>query len=258
MCLVLMPFFSFILYIVRNVQQTVSKPKLCLLDDDPDYPIWKVLKKPIATMEASTSIVQLKYNKEQLCRRNPGICTSNACFLIDKSKLSHPDDILCDLHGKWELSKKKTIFYEYGEDLKLKKVEENSRGKMQRIRVERSIYYNETAKDFHKVLVSVENHPVSCLQYYFDGEVHNVVPKPHGNSKSFIPYVRCKKSVIEKIKASKEPPKDTVSSIFQEAGGFIGIKGPNEVPRNRQQIYRYFIMVFFFEIVQYVFSFFKS
>ena len=75
-------------------------------------------------MEASTSIVQLKYNKEQLCRRNPGICTSNACFLIDKSKLSHPDDILCDLHGKWELSKKKTIFYEYGEDLKLKKVEE--------------------------------------------------------------------------------------------------------------------------------------
>ena len=115
-------------------------------------------------MEASTSIVQLKYNKEQLCRRNQ---------LIDKSKLSQPDGILCDLHGKWELSKKKTIFYEYGEDLKLKKVEENSRGKMQRIRVERSIYYNETAKDFHKVLVSVENDPVSCLQYYFDGEVHS-------------------------------------------------------------------------------------
>ena len=45
MCLVLMPFFSFILYIVRNDQQTVSKPKLYLLDDDPDYPIWKVLKK---------------------------------------------------------------------------------------------------------------------------------------------------------------------------------------------------------------------
>ena len=206
-------------------------------------------------MEALTSIVQLKYNKEQLCRRNPGLCTSNACFLIDKSKLSHPDDILCDLHGKWELSKKKTIFYEYGEDLELKKVEENSREKMQRIRVERSIYYNKAANDFHKVLVSVENHQVSCLQYYFDGEVHNVVPlKPHGNSKSFIPYVRCKKSVIEKIKTSKEPPKDTVSSIFQEAGGFIGIKGPNEVPRNRQQIYRYFIMYLF---VMYL-TFFKS
>lgn len=86
----------------------------------------------------------------------------------------------------------------------------------------------------------MKDYPVSCLQYYFDGEVHDVNPKkPHGNSKSFFPYLRCKKSVIGKVKSSKEPPKDTISSIFHEAGGFIGIKGPNEIPRGREQIYRY-------------------
>lgn len=227
---------------MKTNQQEIKKPSCLLLDDDSDYPIWKVLNKPIATMEALTSIVQSKYNKEQLCRRNPGLCTSNACFLIDKSKLSHPDDIICDLHGKWELSKKKNIYFECSEDFQdLKKIEKGiEKVEGQLLRVERSIYYNTKSKDFHKVLISEENHPVSCLQYYFDGEPHDVNPtEPHGNSKSFMPYVRCKKSVIEKIKSTKESPKDTISTIFQEAGGFIGIKGPNEIPRSRQQIYRY-------------------
>ena len=51
-------------------------------------------------------------------------------------------------------------------------------------------------------------------------------------------HVRTKKSVIEKIKNSKESPKDTMSTIFKGAGGFACVKGPNEIPRNRKQIYR--------------------
>ena len=165
------------------------------------------------------------------------MCHWNVSLLIDKTKLPHENDVLCDLHGKWELSRKKLLDF-VQVNSSLEKADATNMNNSNLIYVQRRIYYNVDPRDFHKVLISVQNYSVVCLQYYFDDEEHEVIPtNPHGNSKSIQPYVRTKKSVHEDIKKSEKTAKDTISTMYNEAGGSAGIKGPNEIPRNGQQIY---------------------
>ena len=72
------------------------------------------------------------------------------------------------------------------------------------IEVQRLIYHHNESVDFHRVVIVIGNRELACLQYYFDGQEHEVKPTvPHGNAKlkrSQKPYIRIKKSVLIKDK----------------------------------------------------------
>ena len=73
------------------------------------------------------------------------------------------------------------------------------------------MYRHSESVDFHRVLIVIENCELACLQYYFDGQEHEVKSAvPHGNARlkrSQKPYIRTKKPVLKKIKKSSLPPK---------------------------------------------------
>ena len=128
----------------------------------------------------------------------------NAVFKINLSNLAHCKDILSDLHGPWKPPKtKKCWFYTYQENV-FKVTEEDDTCIEETIEVQRLIHCNNDSEDFHRVVTVIENCELPCLQYYFDGELHEVKSTvPHGNAglkRSQKPYIRTKKSVSEKIK----------------------------------------------------------
>ena len=106
------------------------------------------------------------------------------------------------------------------------------------IEVQRLIYCHSESLDFHRAVIVIENCELACLQHYFDGQEHEVKSTvPHGNAKlkrSQKPYIRTKKSVLEKIKKSSLPPKQTISAIIKNGGGIENIRGPFDIPKNRQ------------------------
>ena len=65
-------------------------------------------------------------------------------------------------------------------------------------RVKRHRFVHDSARDFHRVVVTVSKpdgstHSFALVQYRFDGEPHAVKNRPHGNSKNSLPFVPTKK-----------------------------------------------------------------
>ena len=72
------------------------------------------------------------------------------------------------------------------------------------------------------------------VQYSFSGKPHPVLRKPHGNSKSAIPFVRTTPSTLEKLKECRktnQPPKLVVSSVTKEKGGIVNAKAVGAIPQ---------------------------
>jgi len=65
--------------------------------------------------------------------------------------------------------------------------------------------------------------------------------KPHGNSKSSMPFFRTSTSAkkLHRELASKSMPKDVVHQATQLQGGELEVRGIGSLPRNRQQIANY-------------------
>lgn len=66
-------------------------------------------------------------------------------------------------------------------------------------------------------------HNLCLVQYHFDGEVHEVNSRSHGNSKVERPYARSMKSLHEKLKQSggKATPKDALTAMLKKSGGLL-------------------------------------
>ena len=74
-------------------------------------------------------------------------------------------------------------------------------------RVKRHRFVHDSARDFHRVVVTVSKpdgstHPFALVQYRFDGEPHAVKNRPHGNSKNGPLFVPTKKGTLEKLSAA--------------------------------------------------------
>ena len=78
------------------------------------------------------------------------------------------------------------------------------------------------------------------MQYWFEsGRQHKVPVRPHGNSKKRKqPFCRTHPSTMKALKdeAQNCPPKDAVSTVYDEKGGMMGATSLGELPRNRDQI----------------------
>ena len=77
------------------------------------------------------------------------------------------------------------------------------------------------------------------VQYSFTGHPHSVISKPHGNSKSSLPFIRTTPSTLGKLKESckKKSPKELIHSIIKEKGGIQKLKTAGDIPRNNKQVY---------------------
>lgn len=74
----------------------------------------------------------------------------------------------------------------------------------------------------------------------FSGKPHEILHKPHGNSKSSRPYVRTSPSTLQKLKkcrAENQVPKAAVASVTKEKGGITEAEAIGDIPRNRRQVY---------------------
>ncbi|XP_066928713.1 uncharacterized protein [Clytia hemisphaerica] len=217
----------------------ITSEAICYLDGDKRFPFWKIASKPLETLPVAESIHYGRYDRNKLCQSNPNFVNANCSFLVNTDNMLNAKDIFCDLHGHWERAgtKRMNCVPDKGRLVKIPEGEIKIDDKTM-VKVKRAVYYHRHHRDFHKVIVTLDSTPISFLQYYFDDKPKNVFAShPHGNSHSDDPYTRTKVSVLDYIKDNTEKPKKLVSKIYNDAGGFLGVEGPNELVRNSMQIY---------------------
>ena len=81
-------------------------------------------------------------------------------------------------------------------------------------------------------------HYLCLVQYRFEGQPHELQPRPHGNSKVKRPYARSMKSLQEKLKQSsgKATPKEAMASILEQSGGVRKARSAGSIPKSRSQV----------------------
>ena len=76
------------------------------------------------------------------------------------------------------------------------------------------------------------------VQYHFTGDEHEVLVRPHGNSKRSESYIRTMPSTLKELTevASEKTPKPAVHSISSHHGGIVGASSARSLPRNERQV----------------------
>ena len=114
-------------------------------------------------------------------------------------------------------------------------------------KVTRFVYIHKVNRDFHKVIILVthceqRNLPLVYIQFYFDGNEHDLEPVPcHGNNMkkdklrhSTNASVR---ENIRKLSTQGLKGKEIFCKLRDEAGGFEGARSTNYIPSSLDQIY---------------------
>ena len=104
--------------------------------------------------------------------------------------------------------------------------------------IKQCIHYHHESRDFHRVIIFIEQNDFIFVQYYFDDDKHPVNTfKRHGNSRSSKKsYKRTKESIKLSVCNSSLGPKETVTKIFKEAGGYLDVRLCSDFPRDRKQV----------------------
>ena len=81
-------------------------------------------------------------------------------------------------------------------------------------------------------------HDLCLVQYRFDGEPHEVHPRPHGNSKVERSYARSMKSLQGKLKQTggKATPKEALMTTLEQSGGLLEARSAGCIPKSRSQV----------------------
>ena len=165
--------------------------------------------------------------RERISITNPQKINRNSMYLVDLGSLKHAEDLLCDDLGAWAQSEtsKKHYF-----------VEKDARGKCIKIdritpkegtlTVVRRPFKNKSDDTVRKVMVNIINpdgshFPLVYVHYYFIGPEHDVVVKPHLNSKTSIPYLRTFKStrVALENELTNNQVKKSLFKVTESVGG---------------------------------------
>ena len=104
--------------------------------------------------------------------------------------------------------------------------------------IKRCIHYHHESRDFHRVIVFIEQKDLIFVQHYFDNDEHLVNTfKRHGNSRSSKKsYKRTKESVKLSVRNSSLGLKGTVTKLFKEAAGYLDMCSCSDFPRDRKQV----------------------
>ena len=153
--------------------------------DNKETPIYKVGEpESVSTADIASLLIFQNFDKKQVCSRTPIRPLRNLSFIVQKSKLSHLDDIFSDDLGYWVKSKVKSIKYEYLGDRVTSIVDRNDEKFENCYNIKGHIIYHHKSNNFHKVILTVENVDYIFLQYYFDqNELEVDINAPRGNAK---------------------------------------------------------------------------
>ncbi|XP_066919345.1 uncharacterized protein [Clytia hemisphaerica] len=179
-----------------------------------------------------------KDHPEQISSVVPTRISSNVSFLIDLSKLSHPEDVLCDDFGAWKQTDTSTKYYLSSSHqlIKTDKTEDS-------LKVIRRNYKCLSDETLRKLIVSVSTkegqHPILFIKYSFKGDPHDVTVKVHGNTKtSSASYSRTFKSTKLLLSEEAESVKCVNRATFnveQAVGGIENAQSNGALPRDRKQ-----------------------
>ena len=153
------------------------------------------MKKVADTTYVVTLLVLTKFDDNVICTKNPVRPQKNCIFIVRKSSLEDKRDIFSDDMGHWEKSKTKTMLFGKNRDNKIVRVfHEDDCFFENTWKVRHYIHYHRKSRDFLRVTIFVEGTDFIFVQYYFDGEEHEIdTSNPHGNSNvTKKPYRRTK------------------------------------------------------------------
>lgn len=231
-------------------------------------PIYAKQDNVLKPFEIFDAVLNTDPASQVVCKIKPvGVCDA-AIFLVDISKLKHPNDLKADDMGSW-IHKGKPVRYfdidqslegEYAMAAKCNKNDGDSVYKLTRI-----YYHNKSTPEFRKTIFYVHGMyihifnfkftdrcfcfhvdpdgnelPLVVVQYTFlNGEVVPLKSDWHGNckGKGRASYIRTQHSTLNDIKnaAAIMSPKIAIKTVYDNAGGVINAQSLSEIPRNRRQ-----------------------
>ncbi len=203
------------------------------------YPVISTRTSGLTVHEAFT--ILLNAEKYSVINTVPQFVQEPSAFLIDKTKLGHPEDIKADGNGVWRVQNKCKRFYEIENDqdeLHVSWVKEKTSSSYT---LRRGYARHKNTDPFRRQIIEIDGKNHAILQYYFTGgETVEVNVGPHGNSKGAEPYRRVKKSTLQNLKDPQTMEKRAgkiISDAVEAQGGIINVTDPSGLPRNCRQIY---------------------
>ena len=161
--------------------------KLHYLNGDPEIPLFRRdLTEAVDTAYVVSLIINEEFDNNVVCHKNQIKSEQNCCFIIQKSSLNHQKDVFPDDMGRWERSRIKHLNMEKASIIVLEKYLTKMKRKNNKIwNIKQCIHYHHESRDFHRVIIFIEQNDFIFVQYYFDDDEHPVNTfKRHGNSRS--------------------------------------------------------------------------
>ena len=134
---------------------------------------------------------------DKICETVPQVCPGKtATYLVDLSKLAHPDDIVRDSYGSWGSNSGDTMYYAI--DTELRSVRKQNCGKRRKMpedakvdfKIRRRFYKHPVAKDQFKKTIFIgyfgeyfEVPKWAIISYEWLCSPFDFSNKPHGSSK---------------------------------------------------------------------------
>ena len=144
------------------------------------------LREAVDTAYVVSLIINEEFDSNVVCHKNQIKPKRNCCFIIQESSLNHQKDVFSDDIGRWKRSRIKHL--KYGESLNnsIEKVLDKNEDEYSKIwNIKQCIHYHHESRDFHRVIIFIEQKDFIFVQYYFDDDEHPLNTfKRHGNSRS--------------------------------------------------------------------------
>lgn len=218
-------------------------------NNDKELPIFNTGKKARYTIPEAAEIL-LKNTTTQKCTKTPLRVRRNMSFLVDISKNRRWEDIKSDMNGAYTHHLRTGIWtVDVSDDMEVKILEKRKvalevegqfhihiNSKRNAFGLSRSIFFlsNQDGDILHNTCL---------LQYHIDKENCNQVVfdvAPHGNRKNGDkPFYPTQKSTMQAIKEelSVKPVSGVFKMVASSAGGILGARQPEQLPRSKQQLY---------------------
>ena len=231
-------------------------------------PVYNNPTERISTEDAANIILN-DVQEDMLCEMQPTCEDKNTLFVVDLEKLRDPKDITCDDMGSWRLNGTHPSYVTKSHSGLISIISQKSvnKGKMKgdMYKMIKRYYYHKTARDLNKTIFLMQGNIMMCcitfctlpqfvifgpidsdsqllnrsiVQYHFTGNEHEILVRPHGNSKRSEPYVRTMPSTLNKLTevASEKTPKPALHAVSSQSGGVISALSAGSLPRNERQV----------------------
>ena len=120
-------------------------------------------------------LINEEFDSNVVYHKNQIKLEQNCCFIIHKSPGNHQKDVFLDDMGKWERGRNKDVKYGEGVDKSIEKALDENEEEYNKIwKIKRCIHSHHESRDFHRVIIFIEQKDFIFVQYYFDADKHPV------------------------------------------------------------------------------------